>query len=154
MITIDAASLTPAHLRAVGVDPATPRQTRERSRPGARTLTSVDFATLRDGHRLHSPFKLDFAVRGRALAPDGKPLPGTGHDPVLIDTRLPMGVSGSIPFSDSHRHFSQGQTSAVLDLAPGEHRLRLRLRFVDSLTERDLMAPVEHSLPVVGQERM
>lgn len=262
------------------------RHTRERSRPDPRSPTSVNFATLREGHRLRSPFKLDFAVRGMGVAPAGKPLPGTGHHHLLIDTRLPMGVSDSLPFSDSHRHFGKGQTSAVLDLAPGEHRLRLlfanhlhvpylvfspeinivvtakrsamppridprrfdascaawyqdelsrprppgdwlglanlrddepvlspvnlqlgvqgygvcavgqsaersgyfilqvlgngraaqtlnlsngatqaalqlpvgehqlRLRFVDSLTERDLMAPVEHSLPVVGQERM
>lgn len=101
------------------------QHTRERTRPQARGLTSVDFANLRHGDRLRSPFLVDFAVRGVGVAPAGKPQPGTGHHHILIDTRLPSNVTDQIPFSATHKHFGKGQTSAVFDLPPGEHTLRL-----------------------------
>ncbi len=101
------------------------RHTRERTRPNARELTRVDFANLRDGFALRSPFMVDFAVRGMGVTPAGKRLKGTGHHHLLIDTRLPLSVTDKIPFSDTHRHFGKGQTFAVLDLPPGKHTLRL-----------------------------
>lgn len=99
--------------------------TRERTRPQARSLTSVDFVNLRDQYSLRSPFQVDFAVRGLGVAPAGKPQQGTGHHHILVDTRLPVSVSEKIPFSDTHKHFGKGQTSTVFDLPPGEHTLRL-----------------------------
>jgi hypothetical protein len=48
-----------------------------------------------------------------------------GHHHLLVDTPLPISPGDKIPFNDFHRHFGKGQTSAVLALTPGPHRLRL-----------------------------
>jgi len=100
------------------------RYTRERTRPG-KDPRSVEFSNLRDGYTVRSPLLVAFAVRGLGVVPAGKPLPGTGHHHVLIDTPLPSNVAAKIPFSDTHRHFGKGQTFAMLDLPPGRHTLRL-----------------------------
>lgn len=86
---------------------------------------SVGFSNLRDGYRVYSPFKVEFAVRGMGVAPAGKKLDGAGHHHILIDKRLPQDVSAELPFDDKHKHFGKGQTSTVLDLPPGKHTLRL-----------------------------
>jgi len=99
--------------------------TRERTRPNTEGLTSVDFSNLRDGYVVRSPFVVAFAVRGMGVAPAGTALPNTGHHHILIDTRLPLSLTDGIPFSDTHKHFGKGQTLTTLDLAPGEHTLRL-----------------------------
>lgn len=101
------------------------QHTRERTRPHSGGLTSVDFTNLRNQYRVRSPFLVEFAVRGVGVAPAGKPQQGTGHHHILIDASLPSSASEQIPFSDKHRHFGKGQTSAVFDLPPGEHSLRL-----------------------------
>ena len=101
------------------------RYTRERTQLNMRELTAVDFSNLKTGHRVQSPFLVEFAVRGMGVVPAGKPLLGAGHHHLLVDTRLPMLVSDKIPFSDTHRHFGKGQTFAVLDLPAGRHTLRL-----------------------------
>lgn len=100
------------------------RYTRDRTRPG-KDPRSVEFSNLRDGYTVRSPLLVAFAVRGLGVVPAGKPLPGTGHHHVLIDTPLPANVTGKLPFSDTHRHFGKGQTFATLDLPPGRHTLRL-----------------------------
>lgn len=100
------------------------RYTRERTRPG-KDPRSVEFSNLRDGYTVRSPLLVAFAVRGLGVVPAGKPLPGTGHHHVLIDTPLPANITAKLPFSDTHRHFGKGQTFATLDLAPGRHTLRL-----------------------------
>ena len=99
--------------------------TRERTRANLKELTSVDFSNLRNGFAVASPFQVEFAVRGMGVVPAGKPLPGTGHHHILVDTRLPASVTDKIPFNDKHRHFGKGQTSTLLDLPPGKHTLRL-----------------------------
>ncbi|MGF1654830.1 MAG: DUF4399 domain-containing protein [Actinomycetales bacterium] len=99
--------------------------TRERTRVNLREPTAVDFSNLKRGARVRSPFQVDFAVRGMGVVPAGKPLAGTGHHHVLVNTTLPLDVRATIPFSDTHRHFGKGQTGTTLDLPPGRHRLRL-----------------------------
>lgn len=99
--------------------------TRERTSVNFRELTSVDFSNLRDGYSITSPFLVEFSVRGMGVTPAEKPLKGTGHHHILINTPLPSVVTDKIPFSDTHKHFGKGQTSAILDLPPGRHTLRL-----------------------------
>lgn len=101
------------------------RYTRERTRVDLRQLTAVHFSNLRHGYRVRSPFMVEFAVKGMGVVPAGKPLAGTGHHHILVDTPLPPSVTDKLPFNDGHRHFGKGQTFAVLDLPPGEHKLRL-----------------------------
>lgn len=101
------------------------RHTRERTRVDLREPTAVNFSNLRQGYRVRSPFMVEFAVKGMGVVPAGKVLAGTGHHHILVDTPLPPSVTEKLPFNDGHRHFGKGQTFAVLDLPPGEHRLRL-----------------------------
>ena len=101
------------------------RYTAERTRVNFLEPTDVEFSNLGKGYRLRSPFAVEFAVRGMGVVPAGKPLAGTGHHHILIDTPLPIDVRAKIPFSDTHRHFGGGQTSTVLDLPAGKHTLRL-----------------------------
>jgi Domain of unknown function (DUF4399) len=100
-------------------------RTQERTRANLRDVTTVDFSNLRKGYRVASPVQVDFAVRGIGVAPAGKPLNGTGHHHILVDSRLPPIVSDKLPFNDKHRHFGKGQTSTLLDLPAGKHTLRL-----------------------------
>jgi hypothetical protein len=101
------------------------KYTRERTRVVLNEPTSVDFSNLRNGYSVASPFEVEFAVRGMGVTPAGKPLKGTGHHHILVDTRLPSSVTDKIPFNDKHRHFGKGQTATLLDLPPGPHTLRL-----------------------------
>jgi hypothetical protein len=99
--------------------------TRERTRPQLKELTLVDFSNLRNGFAVRTPFLVEFAVKGMGVVPAGKALAGSGHHHILINTRLPVAITDKLPFSDTHKHFGKGQTSTVLDLAPGKHTLRL-----------------------------
>ena len=99
----------------------------QRTKPASANdgVRSVGFSNLRDGYRVYSPFKVEFAVRGMGVSPAGKKLEGAGHHHILINRRLPIDVSAELPFDDKHKHFGKGQTSTVLDLPPGKHTLRL-----------------------------
>ena len=88
-------------------------------------VRSVAFSNVRDGYKIYSPFKVEFAVRGMGVAPAGQPLDGAGHHHILIDRSLPRDIVAGLPFDDKHKHFGKGQTSTVLDLSPGKHTLRL-----------------------------
>lgn len=99
--------------------------TRERTRVRLIEPTAVDFANLRDGYTVRSPFIIDFSIRGMGVIPAGKPNPKAGHHHLLIDTKLPANVGEQIPFNDRHRHFGKGQTGTVVELPPGPHTLRL-----------------------------
>jgi len=99
--------------------------TRERTRVDFNSPSAVAFSNLRNGDVVTSPLLVEFAVRGMGVAPAGKPLKGTGHHHLLIDTPLPSSISDPIPFSATYRHFGKGQTSTLLELAPGRHTLRL-----------------------------
>jgi hypothetical protein len=101
------------------------RHTDARTQVNLREPTQVSFSNLRDGGRVRSPFLVEFAVRGMGVVPAGKALAGTGHHHILVNTKLPLAINDKIPFSDTHKHFGKGQTSAVLDLPPGKHTLRL-----------------------------
>jgi len=85
----------------------------------------VDFANLQARQVVRSPFQVDFSVKGMGVIPAGKPHSKAGHHILLIDTPLPSNPSEKITFTDSHKNFGSGQTSTVLDLKPGPHRLRL-----------------------------
>jgi hypothetical protein len=89
------------------------------------SLSEVRFANLWDGQRVLSPFKVAFAVRGMGVTPAKVPVKNTGHHHLLVNQDLPANVREDLPFNDNHRHFGKGQTSTVLDLPPGKHRLRL-----------------------------
>jgi Domain of unknown function (DUF4399) len=101
------------------------RSSYERTHPRLVEPTAVDVSNLRDGMTVSSPLRVDFSIRGMGVIPAGKPHPKAGHHHVLVNTPLPINPGDKIPFNDFHRHFGKGQTSAVLALPPGQHRLRL-----------------------------
>lgn len=87
--------------------------------------TPVTFSNLRDGFQVRSPLWIEFGIRGMGVMPAGNKREKSGHHHLLIDTPLPASVAEPLPFSDKHRHFGKGQTAVALDLAPGQHSLRL-----------------------------
>lgn len=101
------------------------KHTRERTRVKLTEPTSVDFANLRDGDTVRSPFQVDFAVRGMGVVSAGKPHPKAGHHHLLIDTKLPLNVGDQIPFNNFHRHFGKAQTGTTVELPAGKHTMRL-----------------------------
>ncbi len=91
------------------------------------------FVNIRDGDRVHSPFRVVFAVSGMGVSPvEAGKIDGTGHHHILIDLGLPPDIKAPIPFDKTdeylhqhYKHFGKGQTEAVLNLPPGKHTLRL-----------------------------
>lgn len=79
-----------------------------------------------DGAVVSNPVTLVFGLRGFGIAPAGIEKEGTGHHHLLIDSELPE--SGTPIVTDkNHIHFGGGQTEAVIELEPGEHKLQLLL---------------------------
>jgi hypothetical protein len=91
------------------------------------------FVNIRDGDKVHSPFRVVFAVSGMGVAPvEAGKIDGTGHHHILIDLDLPPDIKAPIPFDkpdeylhQHYKHFGKGETETVLNLPPGKHKLRL-----------------------------
>ncbi|MFZ6722399.1 DUF4399 domain-containing protein [Undibacterium sp. Ji49W] len=91
------------------------------------------FLNLRDGDKVHSPFRAVFSVSGMGVAPvEAGKIDGTGHHHILIDLDLPQDIKKAIPFDRAeeyqhqhYKHFGKGETETVLNLPPGKHKLRL-----------------------------
>ena len=97
---------------------------------GSAFAQNVDFANLRDGDTVTSPFVVRFVVKDMEVVPAGEVKPGTGHHHILID--IPAVADNSvIPADAQHKHFGKGQTETELTLPPGEHTLSLQ--FADGL---------------------
>ena len=81
---------------------------------------------VRDGAKLPQGFELQFRIHGKTVAPAGTEPenPDKGHFHLLVDTdTVPAGTV--IPSDKKHIHFGKGQTSALLDLPPGKHKITL-----------------------------
>ena len=79
-----------------------------------------------NGSTVTSPVTVEFGVEGYALAPAGTYEELTGHHHLLVDTPLPP-LNAPIPSDQNHLHFGKAQTSAEIELEPGEHTLQLLL---------------------------
>ncbi len=79
-----------------------------------------------DGEEVRSPVTIVFGLKGAGVAPAGVDLPNTGHHHLIVDREL-VSMDTPIPTDTQHIHFGLGQTEAALELAPGEHVLRLVL---------------------------
>jgi hypothetical protein len=99
--------------------------TNERTLPDLREPTAVRFVNLKSGFTVRSPFWVEFGIRGMGVIAAGNPHPKAGHHHLLIDTPLPLDHQSKIPASDTHRHFGKAQTGALIELPPGNHKLRL-----------------------------
>ncbi len=91
---------------------------------------SVRFGLPADGATVTSPFEVAMLATGLIVEPSGEVNEGAGHFHILVNTDFtPAGEI--IPTDDRHLHYGQGQTTATLELEPGEHTLRLQ--FADGL---------------------
>jgi hypothetical protein len=88
----------------------------------------VYFINLKDGQEVTSPFLVQFGLSGMGIAPAGVEKPNTGHHHLLIDSSLSGdALKQPIPMDDTHRHYGNGQTEAMITLPPGPHKLQLVL---------------------------
>jgi hypothetical protein len=93
------------------------------SAPGG---AAVFFITPADGDTVSSPVLIEFGIEGMSVVAAGVNEAHSGHHHLLVDTDPPeMGLP--IPADANHIHFGDGSTSTELELAPGEHTLRLLL---------------------------
>ncbi len=91
---------------------------------------SVGFELPADGATVSSPFEVVMGSAGVVVEPSGEISEGAGHFHILVNTDFtPAGEI--IPTDEQHLHYGQGQTTATLELEPGEHTLRLQ--FADGL---------------------
>ena len=91
---------------------------------------SVRFEQPADGATVTSPFEVVMAATGLTVEPSGEVNEGAGHFHILVDTDFTP-VGQVIPTDEQNLHYGQGQTTATLELEPGEHTLRLQ--FADGL---------------------
>tara|TARA_B100000745_G_scaffold240281_1_gene162841 strand:- start:127 stop:624 length:498 start_codon:yes stop_codon:yes gene_type:complete len=79
-----------------------------------------------EGDVVDSPVRVAFGLKGIGVAPAGVDLPATGHHHLLVDAEL-ISLDSMIPTDNNHLHYGLGQTEAIVELEPGEHRLQLVL---------------------------
>ena len=81
-----------------------------------------------DGATVSSPVNVVFGLSGMGVAPAGTEKENTGHHHLLIDVPAEeIDVNEPLPAYEQLIHFGGGQTEATVELAPGEHKLRLVL---------------------------
>lgn len=91
--------------------------------------TEAYFTNLPADGKVEMPFVLKFGLSGGwGLAPIAKPMGGkSGHHHLLVNTTLPLDLAKPLAFTEKYIHFGKGQMETVLNLAPGQHTLRLLL---------------------------
>ena len=87
---------------------------------------AVYFIAPSDGDELANPVNIVFGLSGAGVAPAGIVFPDSGHHHMLVDTGMPP-ENLPIPTDENHLHFGLGQSEAMVELPPGEHRLQLIL---------------------------
>ncbi len=81
-----------------------------------------------DGATVSSPVTVIFGLAGMGVAPAGVEAEATGHHHLLIDADVnAIDYDNALPADEQIRHFGGGQTQVSVELAPGEHTLRLLL---------------------------
>lgn len=94
-----------------------------------RLAAEAYFANLVDGERIETPFLVKFGLSGGwGLAPIATPIGGkSGHHHLLVNRDLPLDFKQALPFTEQYIHFGKGQMETVLNLAPGNYKLRMLL---------------------------
>ncbi|MCB0095444.1 MAG: DUF4399 domain-containing protein [Caldilineaceae bacterium] len=86
---------------------------------------AVHFVMPRDGAVTPPQVDVEMAAAGLVVEPAGAVSEGAGHFHVLVDTDF-IEPGTVIPKDEQHLHFGSGQLTTTLELAPGEHTLRLQ----------------------------
>jgi hypothetical protein len=106
--------------------PAAAEQPAALPRTSAPEGASVFFITPADGDTVSSPVAIEFGIEGMSVVAAGVNEEHSGHHHLIVDADLPnMGLP--IPADNNYIHFGDASTSTELELAPGEHTLRLLL---------------------------
>jgi hypothetical protein len=93
---------------------------------GGEEEPSVSFEQLEDGAAVRSPVAVEMAAQGVTVEPAANGVnEGSGHFDLAIDADC-VRPGDTIPDDDAHQHFSDGATTAELDLSPGQHTLCLQ----------------------------
>ncbi len=94
-----------------------------------RLIPEAYFTNLTDGEKIETPRLVKFGLSGGwGLAPISKAVSGkAGHHHLLVNRDLPLDFKQALPFNDQYIHFGKGQMETVLNLPPGNYRLRLLL---------------------------
>ena len=113
---------------------ATPDPTEE-----AKGKAKVFFEEPKDGAKVKSPVKLVFGVEGMEVKPAGTQEENTGHHHIVIG---PAGVKEGtvVPTDEKHIHFGKGQTTADIELPPGEHKLTMQFADGNHTSYGEVMA--------------
>jgi hypothetical protein len=97
----------------------------------------VFFAAPKDGEQLVGTLEngkvsvsVKMGVENIAVQPAGEVVAGSGHHHVLIDAEQ-VAQGAVVPKDEQHVHFGQGETEALIPLAPGPHTLQLQ--FADGI---------------------
>lgn len=86
----------------------------------------VYFGNLEDGSNVESPFRVVMKTENLIVEPASLGVnEGHGHFHIIVDAPL-AGSSQPIPKDETHIHYGQGETEAVLDLPVGQHTLILQ----------------------------
>ncbi len=119
-VALTTGTTTSARSHSVNKSPV-PKLSPQPSAAGA----AVYLIAPRDGEVVGQTFTVVFGLRGMGVAPAGTTLAHTGHHHLLIDYPGIPALERTLPSSEQLRHFGGGQTQTVLNLAPGQHSLRL-----------------------------
>jgi len=90
----------------------------------------VFFIGIKDGMVLESPVKIEFGISGFGITPagtKGKKRHTAGHHHLLVNVPTLPDLDQPIIRDQQHLHYDLGETSTVLELAPGKHTLQLLL---------------------------
>ena len=90
-------------------------------------IKKVYFTSPSDKAEVTSPVKLVFGVDGMSIRPAAEDIndKSSGHHHLIIDAEgIPAGTV--VPMDKQHIHYGKGQTTATVELAPGQHTLRLQ----------------------------
>lgn len=86
----------------------------------------VFFISPADGDTVSNPVAIEFGIEGMSVVAAGVNEDHSGHHHLLVDTGVPD-TALPIPADANHIHFGDASTATELELAPGEHTLRLLL---------------------------
>ena len=90
----------------------------------------VYFVDIQDGDVVTAPLHVGFGIEDFGIVPagyKGKERHKAGHFHLLVDAPALPDMDAPIPRSAHYIHYDQGETEAVLELAPGKHTLQLLL---------------------------
>jgi hypothetical protein len=104
--------------------PAAPAPYQQKAAPEGAKVYIISPA---NGAHVHSPFLVQFGLKGMGVTPAESSAPDAGHHHLLVDVKEPVSDTEVIPSDKSHLHFGRGQTETTLDLPPGRHTLQLVL---------------------------